>query len=172
MRDFYQVDIRRGAYINVITGRPVRVYKLNSGLYYADPFTTFREGELPEPLTGKVARNLLRLEPSKIQKLIYDTRYADDPISPEFDFLPARDIPFRSHSQSRPVCVSPVTETAHGADLTEGYIYDGKGPTQQLSRPSHLIRVMGERDRPITPLFSEAEGFGHALLGRIMGEPN
>lgn len=72
MKDFQRNEIRRGPYINVKTGEPIRVYQLQTGLYYADPFDNFEKGQLPDPLTDAVAQNLLRLtEPAKISRLFF-----------------------------------------------------------------------------------------------------
>lgn len=153
MRDYHQGEVRRGPYINIQTGKPVRVYKLETGLYYADPFATFREGDLPAPLTGRISQNLIRLaEASKIQKLLCDTQYADDPRSLEVDSLPREDAPFVVRAPSQPKCItqsleqtaveltgkSPIMLTDEDLRMAEEFRKQGKGKVIRLPFPGSM----------------------------------
>jgi len=103
LRDHLGNEIRRGPYLDIRTGEPVRVYNLEGNLHYADPYQTFDGKERPLSLDDQVAKNLIRLNPSKIQKLLFDTKYSDDLRAPKTDVLPNRDLVFRTE-QSQPKC--------------------------------------------------------------------
>jgi hypothetical protein len=108
LRDCLDSEVRRGPYLNIKTGEPVRVYNLEGNLHYADPYQTFGENERPLSLTEEVAKNLLRLaNSSKIQKLLFDTKYSDDSRAPKLDTLPKKDLVFRA-AQSQHKCTAAI----------------------------------------------------------------